>query len=78
MQEISPTAVGDQGLWSRLPTRSVLLHPGGHFLWAPSAEVSTGHPHPMDPAAFEKAGETLKFAKLMTLAFLSPPVPFGL
>ena len=23
------------------------------------AAVSTGHPHPMDPAAFEKAGETL-------------------
>ncbi len=50
MQKISRSAERDQGAGSHLPVRSVLL---------PSAEVSTGHPHPLDPAAFEKAGETL-------------------
>ena len=42
---IAPSAEGDEGLFS--PAGSVGASvPQGHFLRAPSAEVSTGHPHP--------------------------------
>ncbi len=42
-----------RGSGSRLPVRSALL---------PSAEVSAGHPRPLDSAAFVKAGETFVFS----------------
>ena len=55
---VSPPAGGDQGLWSRLPARSVLLHPKGTSFGRLRQRCPLDIRTPWIPATFEKVDET--------------------